>query len=252
MPKLNPVTPQTHGTKFWRRFTSYAFAADTAVAPLVAAELPRALAAMPVGFVKQDTRCFPAGLLSLEPGHNLFVTPEGRWAGPYVPACFRGYPFGLARLSGKPDPVLCVDQDSKLVNDTDGERFFDDAGRLSEAVAGVVGFLKKIEQNRVLTAAAVDALDRAGVLVPWQITDAADNPVSGLFRIDTAALDALDDAAFLALRTAGALPLVYAHLFSLDHVPRLKKLAQHRKSTPPPSEPADIQDLFTDDDTIIG
>jgi hypothetical protein len=120
-------------------------------------------------------------------------------------------------------------------------------------VALVLEFLKKIEQDRILTQQAVDALDRAGILVPWQPTETPDKPETGLYRIDTTAFDALEDDVFLSLKKARSLPLVYAHLFSFGQVAVLKKRADRAEVAPLPPDPADIQTLFGDDDgTIIG
>ena len=49
-------------------------------------------------------------------------------------------------------------------------------------------------------------------------------PVHGLFRLNEAALNALDDAAFLKIRKAGALPLAYLQLLSMDQMPVFERL----------------------------
>jgi hypothetical protein len=46
-----------------------------------------------MAFVKQQDSFFLIALLSLTPKTNLFVAPDGRWLGGYVPSYFRGYPF---------------------------------------------------------------------------------------------------------------------------------------------------------------
>ncbi|MBI4206910.1 MAG: SapC family protein [Betaproteobacteria bacterium] len=66
MPKIIPVTPSRHASRRWRRYDSYAFAADRAVVPLVAAELARAALAFPVAFIQMGKGFVPVGVLGLE------------------------------------------------------------------------------------------------------------------------------------------------------------------------------------------
>ncbi|MBI4206911.1 MAG: SapC family protein [Betaproteobacteria bacterium] len=91
-------------------------------------------------------------------------------------------------------------------------------------------FLTKVEQNRAATAAACDALKARNLIVRWPITrktDQGERKVEGLFRVDEAALNALDDEAFLSLRHSGALPTAYAQLLSMQQV-RVLELAMTR------------------------
>jgi hypothetical protein len=50
--------------------------------------------------------------------------------------------------------------------------------------------------------------------------------VNGLYRIDEAALNALGNKAFLALRRSGALPVAYAQLLSMNQMGVLQRLLQ--------------------------
>ena len=93
MPRFVPVNRERYGQKKWLRYTSYAFAAGEVVTPIVAAELARAALALPCAFLQQSGRYTLVAVLSLIAGRNMFVGPDGRWLGPYVPAVFRLYPF---------------------------------------------------------------------------------------------------------------------------------------------------------------
>src|SRR5690554_4691123 len=113
MAQLTVISREQHANKRWKRYTSYSFAASDAVVPLVVQELPRACLALPIGFVKTDSGFQLVAVQGLLPGKNLWVAPDGRWIGPYVPAAYRGYPFVLANTEdGK--RVLCVREDSGL------------------------------------------------------------------------------------------------------------------------------------------
>jgi len=230
MPQFTAVSRDHHAGKAWRRHTSHAFAAGDAVLPLVASELAQAVMAMPVAFVKQDGRYVLMAVLSLVPGRNLFVAPDGRWLGDYVPAALRGQPFRLLRPEGAGQAILCVDEHSGLVVDAgQGEAFFNPDGALAEPLGQVLGFLAQVERSRVLTEAAVAALAGAGVVEPWPLTTrtgGTDIPVIGLHRVAEDKLNALDDAALLGLRRAGALPIAYLQLLSMQQTRVLGRLAE--------------------------
>ncbi|MDV7395813.1 SapC family protein, partial [Arthrospira platensis SPKY1] len=116
MPRYEPVAASTHATQRWQRYSSHAFAATDAVAPLVVQELPKACMHLAIAFIPQGEHFTPVAVLGLQPGQNLFVTPDGRWLGGYTPAAYRGHPFALANTPNG-QQVLCVDADSGLLHD---------------------------------------------------------------------------------------------------------------------------------------
>lgn len=229
---LVSVSPERHGGKAWRGFSGYLFAVGEAVLPLCAAELPRAAADMPVGFLRQNEAVSPVAICSLVPGRNFFIAPDGRWLGSYVPAILRAYPFAL--VAGEGDRrVVCLDEESGLLLEApDGEGaepFFDDQNQPAGKFAQVVDFLTHLERDRQATAALCALLDGHGLFADWPLkVDAGQGAqdVTGVLRIDEAKLNQLSDAAFLELRKAGALPFIYTHLLSTQRLPVLSRLAQ--------------------------
>lgn len=258
MPRPTPITRQQYAEKSWTRFSSYAFAARDNLAPLVAAEIPKAVSSLPLAFVRHQDRFLLVVVMSLTPGINLFVSPDGRWLGRYVPSAFRGYPFRLARAEGQDDLILCVDEDSGLVNKDKaaGEPFFDDNGEITQSVKGVLDFLNQVERNRAVTETAVSSLAEAGLIMEWPLKikdQEQEKTVTGLFRIDETKLNVLGDDQFLKLRKALALAIAYAQLLSMGNIQVFARLAKARtqknqaKSTPPVP---DIQPMLGDDDMI--
>lgn len=235
MATITPITRSRHAGMRWRGNISYAFAAGRAVISLVGAELARAALSFPVAFIQQGEDFVPAAVLGLESNRNLFVAADGRWLGGYVPAALRGYPFILGRTE-EGQQLLCVDEGSGLVSEgPDGQRFFEDDGTPSKAVGEVLDFLTKIEQNRAATATVCAALKARNLIEPWPITlksDQGDRKIEGLFRVNETALNALDDEAFLTLRSRGALPLAYAQLLSMQQLRMLAELAAVRAPRP--------------------
>lgn len=232
MPNFQAVSKNTHTDKRWKRYDNYIFAAQDAVTPLVVQELARALMHLPIGFIKQQNDFVPVAVLGLQAGQNLFVSPDGRWIGAYTPAAYRGYPFQLATTSDG-QTVLVVDEDSGLVNDTEGERFFDEAGDPAKPVKDVLDFLSQVQNNRALTQRICAVLAEHQLIQPWPITlqsEGAERKVEGLYRIDERMMNALSPEAFEAIRQAGALSVAYCQLLSMQHLQTLGKLAEAHAS----------------------
>jgi len=231
MARFSPVSRERHVGKRWRRPVNFAAAAGDAVVPVVGGELARLALAMPVAFIEQSGRYQLVAALSLTPGHNMFVGPDGRWLGGYIPAFCRSYPFRLLPSQGTGESVLSVDEESALIAEAEsgGEAFFDADGEVSQAVRPILDLLVENERSRKGTEVAVSALAEVGVIRRWPILLKAgedERTVTGLHRIDEAALNALGDEAFLKLRRAGALPLAYAQLLSMGRLDVFDELAR--------------------------
>ena len=205
---------------------------------------------LPLAFIERAGAFVPVAVLGLQPGSNLFVAPDGRWAGPYIPAAFRSYPFRLAPTEDG-QQVLCIDEDSGLVaKGPAGERFFNEDGQPAQTTLDILNFLNQIEQSRQATLAACVVLQKHQLIRPWPITvktDAGEQAIAGLHQIDEAALGQLAGEALHELAQAGALPVAYCQLLSMQHLPALGQLAQARAqaaaAVPPAALPAGDLDL---------
>src|SRR5487761_2480904 len=229
MVQFVPVSQERHASKKWLRYTGYRFAAAEALAPIAGAELSKAALSMPLAFSEQAGHYTLVAVLSLVPGRNMFVGPDGRWYGNYVPACLRSYPFSLLAQQGTDQLVLCVDEGSGLVVEKHivGEEFFDAEGAVSPALKPVMELLTQVHRSRQATDLAVSALAQAGVIKPWQIkikSEQGEQAISGLHHVDEAALGALSNDDFLKLRTA--LPIAYAQLLSMGQLGIFEQLAK--------------------------
>lgn len=260
MNQFTAITPQQFANKAWQRATNYAFAAKVNVIPVVAAELANASPLFPLGFMQIDASFQLMAITSLLPGANLFVAPNGDWLGRYIPAVLRGYPFRLVKAQDKDKNILCIDEGSGLVVEAGrGEAFFDEAGHPARALKDMLDFISKIEVNRVVTQAAVDALQAADLIQKWPLSmQAGDRTVAveGLYRIDETRLNAVTDDVFLSLRKAGGLPLAYAQLLSMNQLAMLQMAGDvqarlRAKITPPPQNPDGLLEFaFSDDGTL--
>ena len=255
-----PITKEQFGKKRFKRNLTYHFTSRDMIAPLALQELPSAMMHVPIAFAKIQDRMMPVMIQGLVHDKNLFVAPDGRWIGRYLPMCYRFQPFMLATLDdGK--QVLCCEDTSDLISDADGEPFFAEGESPSETVTSLLHALGEHAKNRQATVTLCELLDQEGLIAPWPIKikdDASDNEVAveGLCRIDETALGELDPQKLAAVRDAGAMPLIYTQLLSMQHLRILGQLSkahvevQRRTSTPEAyAEDSDL--TFSADDTTI-
>lgn len=245
MVNIHVVAKERHAGKRWTRYTSYAHTAANAVAHLVAPELSKACVSMPIGFVEVKGGLAPVAIQGLEPGTNLFVAEDGRWLADYIPAAYRSYPFALGTTEeGK--PVLCVLEDSGLLSDTSGEPFFDEHGEQAPFLKEVLDFLTQVALQRKATLRICSVLQKYKLVQPWPFqrnTDDGEQIIDGLYRIDQGALKQLSAEAFQEVRLAGALPVIYCQLLSVQHLPKLHQLALSRAANQGPLPLAPDGDL---------
>lgn len=242
----------------------YGFALEQAVVPLVAEELPQVLPTMAIGFVRSDetsTGFELVALQSLEAGVNVYVHTNGRWIGGYQPAWYRAHPFRLMKDAQSDRDVVCVDEASPSFEPEAGDsavRLFDDSGEPTERTNRTVRFLEQYQKSARATGVLVGQLEKAGLIVPWQVTarnpdTGTAQPVKGLYHIDEGGLRALDPESQAELGRSGALSVAYAQLFSehrLKGLERLYQLRQKANQRSRATEAVDIESLFADDDDL--
>ncbi|MCC5961183.1 MAG: SapC family protein [Rhodobacteraceae bacterium] len=236
-PALIALSRDRHATRRWRKPAEYGFARARRVVPLVLAEIDSAASGMPLVFAQgvDGALPHPVALLRLHADTSAYVTEDGRWLAPYIPAILRVYPFS-ARPTAQSDSdtparmELLFDEGSGLLtDDTRDARFFDPYGAPSKALDAVIAFFRQYETSATDTQTAMQALsqartpDGAGLLTPLRHRDTV---LSGLLALDRKAFDALDDASFLQLRAAGAIPLAMAHFVSRMQIDWLAR-AEH-------------------------
>ncbi len=254
-PDWVPLTVERHAMRRWWRYSDYGFARHRRAIPLVLDEVEAVAAALPVLFGLPETAGLPAdprtasdpapngpppgliplALIATDPGGaSPFVSDDGRWLTMYVPAALRVHPFA-ARATGTgtgtgAQMALLVDEASDhLTDDVKAERFFDPLGAPSPALETVIGFFRSYTGFAERTAVAVAALGSLpGLMVPFAAPDLSGAQTQGLWMLDRAAFDALDDAAMLGLRPTGALALAHAHFVALRQVAWLRKAEEAR------------------------
>ncbi|MCC5992834.1 MAG: SapC family protein [Rhodobacteraceae bacterium] len=235
-PKLVLLSRERHSGLRWRKPEDYGFARAQHHVPLVLAEIEVAAAALPVLFAEDPAGGLPrpVALLRLNADHSPYVTQDGRWLAPYIPALLRVHPFSArpAPQTGQTAPrmELLVDESTGLITeDATALRFFDPLGAPSKALEKVVHFFQHYGASTRATRIAMQALAEArspdGTGLFRALTH-RDQAMPGLLGLDRAAFDALDDSTFLKLRATGALPLAIAHFIArtqLDWLDRAER-----------------------------
>lgn len=230
MPDYQALNPQQHANLSWNRYSSYQFAQNDAVAPLVAQELPKACVHLPIAFMPTpEGTITTVALLGLKPQENLVVTSQGHWSLGYIPATYRSYPFKLLPTT-EGGYVLCVDTTSGLLG-PEGEALFDASQQPTPAIQEVLGFLQQVAHNAVVTQQLCQQLHSHQLLEPWPLqitTPQGQQQLQGLLRINEAALQQLDANTLHSLQQSSALQMAYMQLLSMQHVSQLAQLAQAR------------------------
>lgn len=225
-----PLNHARHGQLGWVPPTDYFFARHEHIVPIVAAEINKAVQCFPLAFVKQEERFILAAVLSPLPQRNIYVSTTGKWVGNYIPAHFRSHPFYLVKPADKENHILCVDESTNHIGaDKPNPIYMSDFRMLAPMVQTIFDFLVKVEQDRILTQQAVDALDAAGVLTEWQLSiklNSKQTPVTGLYCIDEKKIESLSNGEYLKLRQAQGLPLVYAQLISMKNIHRFFEILE--------------------------
>lgn len=229
---LVPISRETHATTRVSPLRSFAFVAQTTAVPLFGGEIVLFSHEIPVIFTRDGDSFMPAGLLGIRTGENLMVDDQGRWMGSAIPNFWKRGPFRLARVEGEEEEklVLCLDDESPLINHADGHLLFDETGTPSPLINAASTLLGQMEREMRATRKICSTLRDLNMIVPWAMqipqADGSSTKVSDIYQVDEAKIAALRPEDLVALRDMGALPLIYAHLLSLAKVSLLLRLAK--------------------------
>jgi len=235
--EMVPVNKDRHGKKKVLPVKNFKFTEKINMAYVTMHEFARASSNYPLVFIedtKEDT-FRPVVLLGLEAGENLFLSEDGAWNTNYIPAVIRRYPFALAKGNDSEEDryVVCVDESSDLLNDTDGMDIFDETGEPTEMIENVKRYLGELQQLDRITLEFIKYLSENNLFAPLNMrigggNDGAIRNLTGCYVLNEERLKKFSDAKFLELRKKGYLPAFYAQLFSLSQIERLLRLKKDK------------------------
>ncbi|HLV08063.1 MAG TPA: SapC family protein [Croceibacterium sp.] len=221
---LMPLNSRDHATWRSRPVDKAAWIGNQHAIPLTVEEFPLAQRHFPIVFSAGDNPV-PLALMGLNEGVNVFFEEDGtpRGGDAYVPAYIRRYPYLLARLRPDAEEMsLCFDPTSEILGEyAEGEALFAD-NQPTEHTKGVLDFCEKFEEAGARTQAFVKELTDADLLMDGEVAiqqnDKPDQPYiyRGFRMVNQEKLRELDGEKLKAWNQSGLLPLIYAHLLSLD------------------------------------
>lgn len=225
-----PVTRGRHGDWYLETTPNYAFSKQTNSVPLMAVEFPQAAADYAIVFAGADEEYLPAVILGVRGDENLFIDRNDTWAASYIPAFVRRYPFVFS-LSGNRF-LLCIDEAFRGFNQEGrGQRLFDEDGKPSLYVDGILKFLQGYQAQFLQTQRFCSRLQELDLLEPMQAqvtTDAGRKlSLSGFMAVSRTKLKDLPAETLAELVKTDELELIYLHLHSMRNFERLRdRLAQ--------------------------
>ena len=220
---LMPLNSRDHATWRARLVDKATWLGNQHAIPLTVEEFPPAQHNFPIVFSAGDNSV-PLALMGLNEGVNVFFDEDGKPLGDaYIPAYIRRYPFLLAKLRPDADEMsLCFDPSSDILGEfKDGEALFAE-GQPSEHTKGVLEFCEKFEEAGARTQAFMNELIGADMLMDGEVAiqqnDRPDQPYvyRGFKMVNQDKLKEIDTEKLKAWNENGILPLIYAHLMSLD------------------------------------
>jgi hypothetical protein len=220
--ELVPLNSRDHA-KWNSRSTDKApwLAAQHAI-PLTVEEFPQAQRCFPIVFSAGEGSV-PLGLMGLNEGVNVFFEADGTPIVPtYVPAYARRYPFMLAKLTPEATELsLCFDPTTDLLGEfEDGTALFD-ADQPSESCKNTLNFCEQFEMAGQRTAAFMEELEKHELLMDGEVAiqqDGNDQPFvyRGFRMVNEEKLREVRGDVLRGWNQSGLLPLIFAHLFSLE------------------------------------
>jgi hypothetical protein len=215
----------------------YPHAEKITINPIYNSEIIKLSRHFPIVFPgpTSSTPRLPAALFALSANHkNSFVDSDGMWLNEYIPAHIRCYPFALTKVDGFNKDSLLVDVDAPHFKKANGALLFNSDGTPAKLLQDKINFFANLKREEQETEFFIKLLEDAGLLVAKKIVSNqqgnGDNCYSGFLIVDQKKMASLDAERFLKLRQHNVLPLIYAHLASLD---RFKSLTI--PLSPPPT-----------------
>lgn len=211
--------------------------------PLTVEEFPQAGRNFPIIFSSGEDPV-PLALMGLNEGLNVFVDATGKVDDNiYIPAYVRRYPFLLAKLTpDATDLSLCFDPTSDLLGDlAEGAALFD-GDKPTEHTQNLLGFCEQFEQAGARTQAFVEELKKHNLLMDGEVSiqqEGVEQPFvyRGFQMIDQEKLREMRGDVLRTWNQNGLLPLIYAHLFSLELIREIfgRQVQQGKGPVTPPA-----------------
>ena len=219
---LVPLNSNDHATWKSKGLENAKFMEGQHAIPLTIEEFIPASRHYPIIFSAAE-QPVPLVLMGMNEGVNTFMDDEGMFTKQvYVPAYIRRYPFLLAKLRPDTEELsLCFDPTAGAVGEFDEGTALFDGDKPSEATQGILKFCEDFENAGSQTYGFIQELTKLDLLMDGEVSiqqEGQDKPYvyRGFKMVDEEKLRELRGDALRKISQNGILPLIYAHLFSLQ------------------------------------
>ena len=238
---LEPLSSELHADYKVRTLNTAPFLAQHHAVPVTVEEFPSVQRRMPIIFSAGDDPV-PLALMGMNEGVNTFVDADGKLIDEdvYVPAYVRRYPYLLARLRPEAEELsLCFDPTSEAIGRFDeGEPLFNGT-EPTEVTRQILAFAEQFEQAGMRTAQFMKEIKELGLLMDGEVSinvEGQSQPYvyRGFQMVNEEKLAELRGDQLRKMQQSGMLPLVHAHLFSLQMMREVFGRQVRQGKTPPP------------------
>lgn len=221
---LVPLNARDHGAYRSRSTDKAKWLAGQHAVPLTVEEFPLAQRHYPIIF-SAGANPVPLALMGMNEGVNVFVDDEGTViTDTYIPAYARRYPFMLAKLRPDADDLsLCFDPTSELIGEFDDGLAMFEGQEPTESTKASLNFCEQFEIAAQKTSNFIGELQKHGLIMDGEVNlqlEGMEQPFNyrGFGMVNEEKLRDLRGDILRGWNQNGMLPLIYAHLFSLELV----------------------------------
>jgi hypothetical protein len=249
-----PVSNGRHGKASIEAGQGYAFARKINSVPLMAVEFPQAAPDYAIVFAKSGADVMPVVILGARQGENLYLGADDSWAGAYIPAFVRRYPFVFSAADDGKTFTLCVDEAFQGLNfQNRGQPLFTPEGKQTPYIDNVLKFLQEYRAQFLRTKAFSQKLVDHQLLEPmhaqFTLGEGEKMSLGGFMAVSRDKLKALPGDVLSQLAGTDELELLYMHLQSMRNFDRIKDrlVSRQSKAGAGAAEPSGAELEATDD-----
>jgi hypothetical protein len=240
---LVPLSSNEHASWKTRGAETAPYLSEVHAVPITIDEFIPAQRFYPIVFSAGENSV-PLALMGLNEGVNVYLDDEGKLRQScYIPAYMRRYPYMLAKLQPEAEELsLCFDPTSGLVGDfEEGEPLFEAEGKPSEATQRILNFCEEFELSAQRTSQFIQELKDSDLLMEGEFTVQApgiEQPFiyRGFQMVSEEKWADLRGDNLRKMNQNGILPLVMAHIFSLQLITEIFSMQVQQGKGPPVPE----------------
>lgn len=227
MTQIVPLNKEAHRTLRVDGRASAAYGDSRHFAQVIVNEFPQLVVRYPVLFAKNSAtgQFYCGAMLGFDEGENLFLG-EWREREMYRPLSLQRVPFYAH------GPQIAIDLDHPRVGVQAGQALFEDSGRPSRYLQGIIWAFQDLKSGIETTKAFVARLLELKLIEPIDIEveldDGTTHQCAGLYTVNQDVLAKLPDETVVELFRRGYLTLIHLMIASLKQLPLMARRKNSR------------------------